>query len=61
MSYVGGCAVAVSEDVLEDVSEDIGGYIGACGMYQWMSCHNVISLWPDLQKVPRCFVHLSTF
>ena len=52
MLYVGGCVVAVSEDVLEDVLEDIGGYIGGCGMsqwmYQWMSCHNVISLWLDL-------------
>ena len=55
MSYVGGCVVAVSEDVLEDVSEDIGGYIRGCGIYQWMywwmSCHNVVSLWPDLHML----------
>ena len=56
--------VAVSEDVSEDVLEDIRGYIGGCGMYQWMywwmSCHNVISLWLDLQILSVGFYTCSS-
>ena len=48
MSYVGGCVVAVSEDVSEDVAEHVRRAAEGCGGYAehvWrVSCYNVVSL-----------------